>query len=59
MVPVCWWQDVTESIGMLLLISLEVPNELKLLDRHCLYDSTAPTHAGVPQELPRSPVLVQ
>jgi hypothetical protein len=39
MVPVCWWQDVTESIGMLLPLSLEVPDELKRLDRHCLDDS--------------------
>jgi hypothetical protein len=34
MVPVCWRQDVTESIGMLLPLSLEVPDELKRLDRH-------------------------
>ncbi len=39
MVPVCWWQDVTESIGMLLPISLEVPDELNCLDWHCLNDS--------------------
>ncbi len=39
MVPVCWWQDVTESIGMLLPLSIEVPDELKRLDRHCLDDA--------------------
>jgi hypothetical protein len=39
MVPVCWWQDVTESVGMLLPLSLEVPDDLKRLDRHCLDDS--------------------
>ena len=39
MVPVCWWQDVTESIGMLLPLSLEVLDELKCLDWHCLDDS--------------------
>lgn len=39
MVPVCAWQDFTESIGMLLPLSLEVPDDLKRLDRHCLDDS--------------------
>jgi hypothetical protein len=39
MIPVCWWQDVTESVGMLLPLSLEVPDDLKRLDRHCLDDS--------------------
>jgi hypothetical protein len=36
MVPVCAWQDFTESIHTLLPLSLEIPDELKKLDAHCL-----------------------
>jgi hypothetical protein len=36
MVPVCAWQDFTESIHTLLPLSLEIPDELKKLDTHCL-----------------------
>jgi hypothetical protein len=39
MIPVCALQDWTESISSLLPLSLEVPDELKRLDRHCLDDS--------------------
>jgi len=46
MVPVCWWQDFTESVNMLLPLSLEIPDELKRLDRHCLVVDTACVNAG-------------
>jgi hypothetical protein len=36
MVPVCAWQDFTESIHTLLPLSLEIPDELKKLDARCL-----------------------
>lgn len=36
MIPVCAWQDFTESIHTLLPLSLEIPDELKKLDAHCL-----------------------
>lgn len=36
MVPVCAWRDFTESIHTLLPLSLEIPDELKKLDAHCL-----------------------
>lgn len=36
MVPVCALQDFAESIDTLLPLSLEIPDELKRLDPHCL-----------------------
>jgi hypothetical protein len=41
MVPVCAWQDFSESVGALMPLSLEVPAELKRLDAHCLVTDTA------------------
>jgi hypothetical protein len=39
MIPVCAWQDLSETINVLLPLSLEVPDELKRVDRHCLDDT--------------------
>jgi len=36
MIPVCAWQDFTESVNVFLPLSLEIPDELKKLDNHCL-----------------------
>ena len=36
MVPVCAWQDFTETVVALLQLSLEVPTTLKKIDRECL-----------------------
>jgi hypothetical protein len=36
MVPVCAWQDLTESINVLLPITLELPDDLKKTDAICL-----------------------
>jgi hypothetical protein len=36
MVPVCAWQDFTESINAFLPLSLEIPDDLKKTDVHCL-----------------------
>ena len=47
MVPVCWWQDFTESVGTLLPLSMEVPDELKRLDRDCLEVDAACAAAAV------------
>jgi hypothetical protein len=41
MVPVCAWQDFSESVSALLPLSLEVPAELKRLDPSCLVPDTA------------------
>jgi hypothetical protein len=35
MVPVCAWQDFTESVHVFLPLSLEIPDELKKLDARC------------------------
>jgi hypothetical protein len=50
MVPVCWWQDFTESVGALLPLSLEVPDELKRLDKDCLDVDVACAAAGAPAD---------
>jgi hypothetical protein len=36
MVPVCAWQDFTETVNTLLPLSLEVPTTLKKIDSECL-----------------------
>jgi hypothetical protein len=36
MIPVCAWQDFTESVDAFLPLSLEIPEELKKIDADCL-----------------------
>jgi hypothetical protein len=40
MIPVCAWQDFTESIDSFLPLSLEIPDELKKIDIDCLHPRT-------------------